>query len=317
MCNPCSLPGRGGDASVSRAARDYLQAAVSVGLSRPPTAPACWGSPIGRANTVATRWSSCCMAGRAASIRITCSPRQWRWIAAGFDTFRLNFRDHGDSHHLNVDLFHSCRLPEVLDVVGQVQAGYEDGPVFLAGFSLGGNFALRIARHAPAHGVELEAGDGGMPGDSTTHHVLDSLENGMPLYQAYFVHKWRRSLKIKQALYPDRYDLTRLVPAQGPARPDRLAGRAPDRISRIWVPTWKAIRLPTITLRGWKPRPWSSPPRMIPSSRSRTFTTCPGSTPWIWRFCRTVVIADSWPTGGWRAGSSERLVDELRCRLPG
>lgn len=34
--------------------------------------------------------------------------------AAGFDTFRLNFRDHGDSHHLNPGLFHSCRLEEVL-----------------------------------------------------------------------------------------------------------------------------------------------------------------------------------------------------------
>jgi uncharacterized protein len=126
---------------------------------------------------------------------------------AGFDTFRLNFRDHGESHHLNVDLFHSCRLAEVLDVVGQVQAGYEDGPVFLAGFSLGGNFALRIARHAPAHGVELERVMAVCP-VIRPRHVLDSLENGMPLYQAYFVHKWRRSLKIKQALYPDRYDLT-------------------------------------------------------------------------------------------------------------
>lgn len=125
---------------------------------------------------------------------------------AGFDTFRLNFRDHGESHHLNVDLFHSCRLPEVIDVVGQVQAGYEEGPVFLVGFSLGGNFALRIARHAPAHGIELQRVVGVCP-VIRPHHVLDSLENGLPLYQAYFVHKWRRSLKIKQALYPDRYDL--------------------------------------------------------------------------------------------------------------
>ncbi len=126
--------------------------------------------------------------------------------AAGFDTFRLNFRDHGDSHHLNVDLFHSCRLPEVLDVVGQVQAGYEDGPVFLAGFSLGGNFALRIARQAVAHGVDLKRVVAVCP-VIRPHHVLDSLESGMPLYQAYFVRKWQRSLKIKQALYPDRYDL--------------------------------------------------------------------------------------------------------------
>ena len=126
--------------------------------------------------------------------------------AAGFDTFRLNFRDHGDSHHLNEDLFHSCRLAEVLDVVSQVQGGYEEGPVFLAGFSLGGNFSLRIARHAREHGMDLERVVAVCPVIRPAH-VLDSLERGMPLYQAYFVRKWRRSLKIKQALYPDRYNL--------------------------------------------------------------------------------------------------------------
>ena len=29
----------------------------------------------------------------------------------GHDVVRLNLRDHGDTHHLNRDLFHSCRLP--------------------------------------------------------------------------------------------------------------------------------------------------------------------------------------------------------------
>lgn len=126
--------------------------------------------------------------------------------AAGFDTFRLNFRDHGDSHHLNRDLFHSCRLEEVLDAVGQVNAAYDNGPVFLAGFSLGGNFALRIARHAPARGIDFSRVVAVSP-VIRPRHVLDSLENGLSLYQAYFVRKWRRSLKIKQALFPDYFDL--------------------------------------------------------------------------------------------------------------
>ena len=30
-----------------------------------------------------------------------------RLLADGWDIFRLNFRDHGDSHHLNEALFHS------------------------------------------------------------------------------------------------------------------------------------------------------------------------------------------------------------------
>ena len=62
-----------------------------------------------------------------------------RLYDSGFDIFRLNFRDHGDSHHLNEDLFHSCRLQEVADAVHAVSRAWRspahgDTPGFLAGF---------------------------------------------------------------------------------------------------------------------------------------------------------------------------------------
>lgn len=125
---------------------------------------------------------------------------------AGFDTFRLNFRDHGESHHLNQGLFHSCLLDEVLDAVAQVAESHHDGPVFLAGFSLGGNFTLRVARHAPDRGIRLHRAFAVSP-VIRPRHVLDALETGPLIYHYYFVRKWRRSLKIKQALYPDVYRL--------------------------------------------------------------------------------------------------------------
>lgn len=128
-----------------------------------------------------------------------------RLDGAGFDTFRLNFRDHGDSHHLNEGLFHSCLLDEVLDAVATVGLEY-DGPVFLAGFSLGGNFTLRIARHAPARGLHLRRALAVCP-VIQPRHVLDTMERGPLIYQRYFVHKWRRSLRRKQSLYPERYNL--------------------------------------------------------------------------------------------------------------
>lgn len=124
---------------------------------------------------------------------------------AGFDTFRLNFRDHGDTHHLNEGLFHSCLLGEVLDAVSIVAGDYK-GPVFLAGFSLGGNFTLRIARHAPGHGLDIRRAIAISP-VIRPHHVLDAMEQGLPIYERYFVHKWRRSLRHKQSLYPERYNL--------------------------------------------------------------------------------------------------------------
>lgn len=126
--------------------------------------------------------------------------------AAGFETFRLNFRDHGDSHHLNEGLFHSCRLQEVLDAVAALARAHRSGPVFLVGFSLGGNFALRIARQAATVGVTLKRVVAVSP-VIRPRHVLEALAAGLPLYEAYFVRKWRRSLRRKQQLYPERYNL--------------------------------------------------------------------------------------------------------------
>jgi predicted alpha/beta-fold hydrolase len=126
-------------------------------------------------------------------------------LEAGFDVFRLNFRDHGDTHHLNEDLFHSCRLREVLNAARAVAEQIPVRPFLAAGYSLGGNFALRLALHAPAEGIPLSHAAAVCP-------VLDpaagmsALEHGLPLYHWYFMRKWRDSLRRKRALFPKRHD---------------------------------------------------------------------------------------------------------------
>ena len=74
---------------------------------------------------------------------------------AGFDVFRLNFRDHGDTFALNRELFHSCRIDEVVGAVAAIAARHPAERTFLVGHSLGGNFALRAAARAPAAGIDL------------------------------------------------------------------------------------------------------------------------------------------------------------------
>ncbi|WP_158881074.1 alpha/beta fold hydrolase [Rhodanobacter sp. L36] len=125
-----------------------------------------------------------------------------RLLADGWDIFRLNFRDHGDSHSLNEALFHSCRIDEVVHALGDIAERWPARPIALAGFSLGGNFALRAALQTSRVGIPLsyvlavcpiiDPGEG-----------LFSLEESAPwFYQAYFMHKWRRSLQAKQAAFP-------------------------------------------------------------------------------------------------------------------
>jgi len=125
-----------------------------------------------------------------------------RLLTDGWDIFRLNFRDHGDSHGLNEALFHSCQIDEVVHALGDIANRWPSRPMALAGFSLGGNFALRAAMRAPDAGIPLayalavcpiiDPGEG-----------LFSLEEEAPwFYQAYFMRKWRHSLLAKQKAFP-------------------------------------------------------------------------------------------------------------------
>ncbi|HAI58456.1 MAG TPA: alpha/beta hydrolase [Xanthomonadaceae bacterium] len=125
-------------------------------------------------------------------------------LRAGFDVVLLNFRDHGDTHHLNPEPFHSCRLDEVVQAAKAAQAQRPDLPWFAAGFSLGGNFALRLAHAAPAAGLRLAHVAAICP---VVHGEagLRALEGGLPLYHWYFMRKWRRSLQAKRRHFPDRH----------------------------------------------------------------------------------------------------------------
>ncbi|MCW8194021.1 alpha/beta fold hydrolase [Proteobacteria bacterium 005FR1] len=120
---------------------------------------------------------------------------------AGYSVFRLNFRDHGDSHHLNEELFTSTRLDEVINAVKSVQARWPHHRSYLAGFSLGGNFALRVGLAAPHRGIALNQVAAVCP---VIHPALtlDALEQAGPLYEYYFVRKWRRSLMNKLRHFP-------------------------------------------------------------------------------------------------------------------
>jgi len=128
----------------------------------------------------------------------------------GFDVLRLNLRDHGDSHHLNREIFHSCRLPEVIGALQAVAQLSAPIPLYLAGFSLGGNFMLRAAA------------DVGLPGAVTgvvaISPVLDpaatlrALEQAPALYRRNLIRRWSRSLQRKQRAWPGVHDFSGLLP---------------------------------------------------------------------------------------------------------
>lgn len=123
-----------------------------------------------------------------------------RLLAEGWDVFRLNFRDHGDTHRLNRGIFHSCRIDEVVGALRAIQQRYPARPLTLTGFSLGGNFALRTALRAPDAGIDLAHVIAVCP-VIDPHAGLFQLEHAPRMYHDYFMWKWRRSLKTKQRMF--------------------------------------------------------------------------------------------------------------------
>ena len=54
----------------------------------------------------------------------------------GYDIFRLNLRDHGESHHLNEGLFHSALIEETHRAVQNIADTSRNLPFFIVGASL-------------------------------------------------------------------------------------------------------------------------------------------------------------------------------------
>ncbi len=128
----------------------------------------------------------------------------------GFTVFRLNLRDHGDSHHLNRGLFYATLLDEVCIAVERVACLGRGIPVILVGFSLGGNFAIRIAARFAHDGSDILSRVVSISPVLDPDKATDKIDAN-PLILSYFLKKWRRSLLLKQRLFPDRYDFSTIL----------------------------------------------------------------------------------------------------------
>lgn len=146
-----------------------------------------------------------------------------RLLDEGFDVLRINLRDHGDSHHLNRELFNSTRSPEVASALQGFIDRHEYQRVLICGYSLGGSFALRIAADS---GLELGL-DGAVavcpPVEPKS--AMRALNSGFFVYERYFFNRWHRSLRRKLECFPELgygADLAR--------------ARTVDDLNRLFVP---------------------------------------------------------------------------------
>jgi predicted alpha/beta-fold hydrolase len=140
-----------------------------------------------------------------------------RLFAAGWNVFRLNLRDHAGTHHLNREMFHSARMDEVLGAIRTVRDFDRQGPLAVIGFSLGGNFALRVGLQGPAAGINPQISIGICPAIAPAA-TMDAIDTGPTLIRKYFSEAWRGALTAKSAAWPGVYDIKRHLPVRGMRR---------------------------------------------------------------------------------------------------
>jgi predicted alpha/beta-fold hydrolase len=173
-------------------------------------------------------------------------------LAHGYHVVRLNLRDHGSTHHLNRDIFHSCRLPEVVGATRALAQRFAEARLYLAGFSLGGNFMLRVA--ADERAPNAIAGAVAISPVLDPEATLQALERGPAIYRHSFLRRWSQSLRRKQRAWPGVHDFDAMLQLHQlramtaglvtqctdfPSLADYLAGYAVigDRLATLRVPT--------------------------------------------------------------------------------
>lgn len=141
--------------------------------------------------------------GSSDSTYVRCTGRYF--FERGYSVFRLNLRDHGDSHHLNTGIFFGSLFREVFEAVRQVARIEANLPFFMVGFSLGGNYILRLAMQDAsesisglAHAVAISP----VIDPARATRLIDSRQS----FRYYFLKKWKRSLVRKQAAFPGIYN---------------------------------------------------------------------------------------------------------------
>lgn len=122
----------------------------------------------------------------------------------GYTVFRLNYRDHGETHQLNPGLFRGDLLDEVFDAARQVARLAPELPFHVVGASLGGSFALRIAWRHKYNPIPTLQHVIAINPAVNPHQATLALDRN-PIYLRYFRKRWRISLQKKQQLFPDRY----------------------------------------------------------------------------------------------------------------
>lgn len=133
-------------------------------------------------------------------------------LDAGYAVHRYNMRSCGGTDEVcGPLLYHSGQTGDLLAVVRQIAAEHPGLPVFLAGFSLGGNVVLKLAGELGESATSLIVGVAAVSAPIDLAACSRQInKRGNILYSRRFIACLKERIRLKERLHPGRFPLDRL-----------------------------------------------------------------------------------------------------------
>jgi len=129
----------------------------------------------------------------------------------GMNVVRLNQRNCGDTEHLSKGLFHSGLTHDARQVIAELTAVDRLPAIAVAGYSLGGNLALKLASEYGGDAPRELLGVAAVSPIIEIGECVKALERPENrLYQWNFVKDLKRRMRRKERYWPGLFDLSRL-----------------------------------------------------------------------------------------------------------
>ena len=140
-------------------------------------------------------------------------------FARGMNVVRLNQRNCGDTEQLSAGLFHSGLTADAAHVVDELTRVDGLPAIAVAGYSLGGNLALKLAGEYGAHAPAALACVAAVSPIIEIEACVRALERpANVLYQWNFVKDLKRRMRRKERFWPGLFDLSAASRGQNRAR---------------------------------------------------------------------------------------------------
>ena len=132
-------------------------------------------------------------------------------LRAGFNAVLLNQRNCGGTEHLGPGLYHSGLVEDAAFVIRELAVSDRLEQVVAAGYSLGGNLALRLAGTESPRTLPQLRGVCAISPVLELEQCVRALERrANAVYQWNFVRNLKNRMRRKEACFPGRFDLARL-----------------------------------------------------------------------------------------------------------